>query len=393
MPNSNIKLCIRYFGGDEWKFGITFLTNLIKSIKLVNDSGIDVFVLVEKNELDSLISRSLVDQNNIIILEYPDRWKPVWMLYQLLKKSPIERDIVIEDLLLKKDVDVYFAPTIIHKVNRIKTLSLVADFQHVHLPHMFSRKEVSRRNRNYRLSAKIADLIILFSNAVMKDYHEFAPKYLNKMRVLRPVSFLPQDLYEKHLGDLFTQYNIPEKFFFIPNQFWKHKNHEIVFRAVKDLNKTGIKINIVCSGNPIDYRDSDYFSNLQAKLNKWKIQDQIFILGIIPYIQVLQFIRQCICVINPSLFEGWGMTVDEARSIGKQVLISDIPAHREQNVEKLTYFNPYSIEHLKRELVRIWCEASPGPDYDYEKFSRSKIAKRQKNNGESFISLVKESIN
>ena len=41
-------------------------------------------------------------------------------------------------------------------------------------------------------------------------------------------------------------------------------------------------------------------------------------------------IRQSLCVLNPSLFEGLGLSVAESKSIGKRVLAADLPPLREQ---------------------------------------------------------------
>jgi glycosyltransferase involved in cell wall biosynthesis len=34
--------------------------------------------------------------------------------------------------------------------------------------------------------------------------------------------------------------------------------------------------------------------------------------------------------VNPSRFEGWSTTVEEAKAVGTPMLLSDIPVHREQ---------------------------------------------------------------
>jgi glycosyltransferase involved in cell wall biosynthesis len=35
-------------------------------------------------------------------------------------------------------------------------------------------------------------------------------------------------------------------------------------------------------------------------------------------------------LLNPSRFEGWSTTVEEAKAVGTPMLLSDIPVHREQ---------------------------------------------------------------
>ena len=100
--------------------------------------------------------------------------------------------------------------------------------------------------------------------------------------------------------------------------------------------------------------------------------------------------RQAICVLNPSLFEGFGLTVDEARSLGKRVLLSDIAAHREQDPQKATYFDPYDSEDLAERLGLIWREVEPGPDIELELEARQSLAKRIHLCAESFMSVASE---
>ena len=100
--------------------------------------------------------------------------------------------------------------------------------------------------------------------------------------------------------------------------------------------------------------------------------------------------RQAICVLNPSLFEGFGLTVDEAKSIGKRVLVSDIPAHREQDPPSAIFFDPYSYEDLAERLTAIWRATPPGPDIELERDARESIRNRLRAFADSFISIVRE---
>ncbi len=42
--------------------------------------------------------------------------------------------------------------------------------------------------------------------------------------------------------------------------------------------------------------------------------------------------------------------VEDAKAIGKHVILSDIPVHREQATENVTFFNPESTSALKNIL-------------------------------------------
>ncbi len=147
---------------------------------------------------------------------------------------------------------------------------------------------------------------------------------------------------------------------------------------------------MVCTGYPSDNHHPGYFPDLWQQLSHWGIRDQVIYLGLIPHEHVLLLMRQSICVINPSLFEGWGITVDEAISLGKQVLISNIPPHKEQHPPKATYFNPWNVEELENKLEELWEGTDPGPDLELEKYAKEQISKRLLQYAESFVAIVKE---
>ncbi len=53
-----------------------------------------------------------------------------------------------------------------------------------------------------------------------------------------------------------------------------------------------------------------------------------------------------LAVINPSKSEGLSNSVEQAKSIGKAVILSNIPVHREQIEKNFFYFNPNDFKKL-----------------------------------------------
>ena len=219
------------------------------------------------------------------------------------------------------------------------------------------------------------------------------PQHSEKARVLSPVSYIPSLVYETDPKRVTRLYHLPEKFVYVPNQFWKHKNHITAFRALKILKSRGIDLFLVCTGNPVDYRHPGHFSELLQQLSQWNIREQTAILGLVPRDHVFALMRQSICVLNPSLFEGFGLSVDEARSLGKQVVVSSIPAHREQNPPQAVYFNPQDSEELANKLAQVWQQKLPGPDVTLELEARETLLPRLRSYGQSFGTILQEVAN
>src|SRR5438445_2436123 len=100
--------------------------------------------------------------------------------------------------------------------------------------------------------------------------------------------------------------------------------------------------------------------------------------------------RQCIDVLNPPLFEGCGYTVDDARYLGNLVLVSDIPAHREQDPPQATFFNPFDAEDLAARLQTVWRAGKAGPDGTREAAAREQLQGRRRAYAQEFVALARE---
>ena len=102
--------------------------------------------------------------------------------------------------------------------------------------------------------------------------------------------------------------------------------------------------------------------------------------------------RQCVCVMNPSHFEGFGLSVQEARCIGKQLLLSDLPPHREQDPPQTTYFDPHDVEALADRMEEVWDQVRPGPDSQLEAQARDEYSDRVRQFAQAFMSVVEEAM-
>jgi glycosyltransferase involved in cell wall biosynthesis len=61
------------------------------------------------------------------------------------------------------------------------------------------------------------------------------------------------------------------------------------------------------------------------------------LLGLIPHEYIPALIRSCAALINPSTFEGWSTTVEEAKSMGTPMILSSLRVHREQSEDALFF--------------------------------------------------------
>jgi glycosyltransferase involved in cell wall biosynthesis len=384
-----LKIAFHLLGDAEWIFGRVYLRGLFAALRGRYGPELGLYLLAPEGQNGAAeFSRSL---HADALLEYRTHrpWTAPWALDRAAQRL-LARDLSKENVLRAKDIQVLFGLQLAFEAPKVATLSLIPDFQHVQMPEMFSTAEIDFRNHIFREAARRATRVIVFSETVRKDFQTFARKQAEKVRAVPPTSVVPSSVYEQTAAALLARLHLPTKFVYLPNQFWKHKNHAAAFQAVRILRGRGVDMTLVCSGFPGDYRHPAYFGDLWQKLSEWDVRGQVIYVGQIAHEDVLRLIRQSVCVLNPSRFEGWGITVDEARSIGKRVVISDIPAHHEQNPPHAIYFDPNNAEELAQRLATIWKESLGGPDVALEKEARDAQPGRVRAYAEKFADVARD---
>ena len=114
------------------------------------------------------------------------------------------------------------------------------------------------------------------------------------------------------------------------------------------------KIQIISTGANKDYRDHNHYQNLTRFIKKNKLSKFYKYIGLINYNEVLSLMYNSLCVLNPSLFEGWSSTVEQAKSYEKRLLLSNIKVHLEQKPKFSNYFNPNDPEKLGKLIFNVY---------------------------------------
>jgi glycosyltransferase involved in cell wall biosynthesis len=290
----------------------------------------------------------------------------------------------------KHSIDVISHSYLTYGSVNCKIVSWIPDFQHLHLPDFFSSKEIDVRNQLLNTMIQNSDAVILSSQDAYNDCLQFDKMSKEKLHVLQFVSQPDPTVFTLEAGFINNKHKVPEKYFYLPNQLWKHKNHLCVFKAIKNLKTKGIEINLLCSGSLSDYRNAEFINEIKSYVVDNQLEDNIKLLGLIDYIDVLYFMRYSIAVINPSLFEGWSSTVEECKSIGKNMILSDLDVHKEQNPAGSSFFELANTETLEALLESMWNEEAIQPNTMLEQAGAVFLTDRTCKFANKFESIVVE---
>ncbi|MEJ6981633.1 glycosyltransferase family 1 protein [Pedobacter sp. P351] len=340
-----------------YKGGINYLKNLFYAISTVKRKKVEIYLFVpdgiDQEYIDAFSPFATIVKTKILT-----RRDPQWFIDKISERI-FHYNILLNQVLRKYQIDVISHSNYVSKNHAFKVLNWIPDFQSMHYPHLWTPKALKNNFSFYHKLIKRSDLVILSSNSAFDDYKNFSKTNEDKVRVLQFVSQPENDLGPQEMKDMFSsiksKYNIENNFFYLPNQFWQHKNHIVVFKAVKILKDRGVDIKLVTSGQMGDYRVGEEHINMLTNfVSQNKLDENILLLGLIPYREVLVMMQSCTALINPSLFEGWSSTVEEAKSIAKTIVLSNIPVHREQSPSKGIFFDPHDAEALADILLELW---------------------------------------
>lgn len=382
-----IAIPLRQFG--LWVGGQSFLENVLRALHLVrNPDQHAVAGLVDGDEKQLAPLETLFDEKHYVSghgRRLRTRAADILMRYSTTRR--LAPDSLLSRQMQGIHADVAFVRESPRANFRLPAICWLPDFQYKHLPSMFSADEIAGIERVYHDSARYSSRIFLTSESVKHDFDQYLPEFAGKNCMLRPVACIEDSLISADPDSVRRHYCLPERFFYLPNQFWKHKNHSVVLEAVRRAARIEPSLMIAASGLLQDYRHPDYPSEILAQISSTNLRDNIVVLGLIPRIHVYDLMRCSLAVLQPSLFEGWSSTVEEAISLGKNVLASDLDVHREKNAPDAKYFDPSNPQELADLLVQTYRGLNPGPNFDLETAARADMVNRARKFGSDFLAL------
>ena len=237
-----------------------------------------------------------------------------------------------------------------------KTIGWIPDLQPLLLTELYPREEIRKARRQFENLLQRCDCVLVSSHDSERVAGELFPQFRQKLRVL---SFPSLFCFASPRGDaekVREKYRLPESYLLVANQFWKHKNHIQIVKALAALAAEGLEIPCVMTGLPADFRDrnNEVLSELLQAIARHGLSHQVVILGLVPRQDLEGLIRGSTAIVQPSRFEGWNTTVEDAKALGVPLLLSDIPVHREQAAAAAGFFPLDDPQETARALARFW---------------------------------------
>jgi glycosyltransferase involved in cell wall biosynthesis len=389
-----MKVAFRLFGANGWTGGLHYLINLLSAIHDFSDGTIEP-ILFSGQDVDDNVLKRLVPY-----LSSPPVKSDIWTSgssasrRRIIGSTLLQNDYLSTRLFKEYGIDVVFQHDAWYGTKfGLPTLVWIADFQHRHLPKFFGHFRYYKRDIVYRALINSAVNILLSSNDARRDCEKFYPRSKGKLEILPFAVAIKPEVWNVAPDTVRRKYRLPEEFLFLPNQFWKHKNHLGVIEALELLHTGGEHIVVATTGNLHDHRNREYPELIRKSLKAYGLEKNFLILGSIPFADIYPLMRASIAVINPSLFEGWSTTVEEAKALGVPLLLSDLGVHREQSPPVCKYFNPREPADIAKVMVEARNEWSNRHRNECEEIAMKEYPLKRAAFAQGFAGIAKRTLN
>lgn len=232
------------------------------------------------------------------------------------------------------------------------TVSVIHDLQYADYPQYFEEHNRAQRHQNFIAACRHADQLLCVSDFVRRRVLEESG--LPHARVTTVHTQLAHRFSvpaPEGPASLLAKLELtPGRYFLYPANFWQHKNHEMLFLAMRLLAARWPRgdTKLVCTGAPGERRNF-----LQSAVVRMRLGDRVIFPGYLSEPDFAGLMHGCLALIYPSLYEGFGMPVLEAQAMGKPVLCSNIETLAEVAGASALTFNPKLPEKIVAAMRRI----------------------------------------
>ena len=232
----------------------------------------------------------------------------------------------------------------------VTILDVVHRYDGRNFPEAASRWELLYRIPTYANICRWARGIIVLSaidkQQVMESYR-VSPERLHVMPMV-----VPRYITEAQAPAGFAErYRLPDKYFFYPAQFWEHKNHRNLLRAMARLKPELPDLKFVFVGSK-----KNAWESVVKLIDELGLQDDVILPGYVPDADMPEFYRRARALIYASCYGPTNLPPLEALALGCPMALAEVTCMPDRVGDATLVFHQDSVEQLSDCMRRLWVD-------------------------------------
>lgn len=274
---------------------------------------------------------------------------------------------LLKFLLYWYDIQVmYYYTSLYHSVDLPQVVT-VWDLNHNDIPafpEVSKRGEFARREKHYNECLPRATRILVGNNTGKNEICTYYPIDERKIRTI-PM-FTPQDIFHLEPDErILEKYGLEKnKFIYYPAQFWAHKNHIRIVKALKELKNRGI--NLICVFSGVGTR----MKFIKRKVSEFGLDSQVKFVGFITREEVCALYKNALALTYASAYGPDNIPPLEALYFECPAIVSNIRGHLEQLGDNVPFFDVFDHIDLANKIEDVMKNGIP----DEKKQAGKKLA-------------------
>lgn len=233
----------------------------------------------------------------------------------------------------------------------IPTVCTIYDLQYKTYPQFFSEQEVAHRDRIFIEACQKAAALTAISDYSRDSaiaHGGLEPSRIRTIHLRMAQRIVPEN--QQDLSVLERLKLSHHRYLMYPANFWRHKNHEMLLTAFGMACREGLPedIKLVCTGAPGERREF-----LMHSAQAMNLGERILFPGFLPSLELAALIGNCIGVVFPSLYEGFGLPVIEAMAAGVPVACSNRTSLPEVAADAAILFDPRIPTQISQAMISL----------------------------------------
>jgi len=333
--------------------GFHYMMSLLEGLKC--EEEFDVFVFYDNIDFLEKIKESN-GFNSIYIDEKENLFPKIirgGLTYFEIRSHVLGRYEKIKDL--KMDLLISFGSNVGFQIG-IPTISFIGDVMYRYYPNLpeYSRFGNMIKNLSIKKLLQLSDHIVIDSNECAQDLVSFfnvdSEKLFPIPMCAPPHIYKFKNLSKKEINEVCDTYQLPEKFIFYPAQFWAHKNHR---RLVKAIHLLKVKYHVLVNAVFVGAKWESY-ENVIDLISQLELSDQIKCLGYVSEKDLVALYKKSKALVFASFAEYTNLPVIEAMVLGTPVVCSNKFSMPQQLGGAGLLFDPFDIEDIAKKILNIW---------------------------------------
>lgn len=288
-----------------------------------------------------------------------------WWEYEVFGTSGlwVEKNLVpklFAEFLRRNAPDVFWSVTHYAPIpTLIRSFVTIMDLAYLQFPKYFKKSDLIKLKLWTKLSLMQAKGVFTISEFTKKDLEKYYPFTRGKISVAYPgidtEEFYP-DLKsdKKAVNSVIKKYGIGNKYILYLGTAQPRKNLLRLVEAFSRVTKKEKDLSLVIAGMVKEGRGGWMFDEIFDLIKNLRIRDKINITGFISDRDIPYLISGSIGLVQPSLYEGFGIPVVEAMALGVPTVISRNSSLLEAGGKVAIYIeNPYNIESIEQALSKL----------------------------------------